>query len=413
MDGLDVCRELNKGRTTCPSSCSQLVRGRSTGFWSRARGRRLPHQAIQRSRIGGSGQGHSPQGQSNEADRETVESKTLEFADLRIDREKRLVQVKEIPVNLTAKASLADCALRGTRVMSTRAVRSLIRSGVTARGPTNIRSTRISTVCEARSRKTRHNHVCPDGVGRGLSLLRPIRGNRLTAIPRRRVPLVIKTNTVYAKLAGALWSYSHHRWNHPRCDPSTALLPGSPAAQPPGPRGAHCRRRAAHRRRPDRRGGAQARFPHDDGDQSDHRALPARPRRGNPRLLRSSGKGQALTSRQNPVATFVGGSPRLPILGDDPRHPETRNIFSASKITREGVLEGYLYIVLASEHFVGVAGMLRGSYILRTGAWASGRKRGHHADRCPAALAISLAASPASIGTSGGSGRSLPWHGSF
>ncbi len=71
-----------------------------------------------------------------------------------------------------------------------------------------------------------------------------------------------------------------------------------------------------------------------------------------------------------PVTTFVDGGPRLPILGDDPRRPERRNIFSASPIVREGVLEGYLYIVLGSEHWVGVADMMRGSYILRTGAWA-------------------------------------------
>ncbi len=71
-----------------------------------------------------------------------------------------------------------------------------------------------------------------------------------------------------------------------------------------------------------------------------------------------------------PIETFVSGVPRLPLLGDDPRHPERTNIFSASPIRREGILEGYLYIVLGSEHFVGVADMMRGSYILRTGAWA-------------------------------------------
>ncbi len=50
--------------------------------------------------------------------------------------------------------------------------------------------------------------------------------------------------------------------------------------------------------------------------------------------------------------------------------PDSRNIFSAAPILRDGQLEGYLYIVLASEHFVSVAEMLRGSYILRTGAVA-------------------------------------------
>lgn len=72
----------------------------------------------------------------------------------------------------------------------------------------------------------------------------------------------------------------------------------------------------------------------------------------------------------DPVGEYVDGYPRLPIVGDDPRHPDSQNIFSAAPILREGELEGYLYIVLASEHFVSVAEMLRGSYILRTGAVA-------------------------------------------
>ena len=72
----------------------------------------------------------------------------------------------------------------------------------------------------------------------------------------------------------------------------------------------------------------------------------------------------------DPVLHYVDGKPRLPITGDDPRHPDTQNIFSAAPIMREGNLEGYLYIVLASEHFVSVAQMLRGSYVLRSGAVA-------------------------------------------
>ena len=71
-----------------------------------------------------------------------------------------------------------------------------------------------------------------------------------------------------------------------------------------------------------------------------------------------------------PVDVFLDGNARLPILGDDPRHPERRNIFSVTPVLRDGTLEGYLYIVLASERFVSVADMLRGSYILRSGVWA-------------------------------------------
>jgi signal transduction histidine kinase len=72
----------------------------------------------------------------------------------------------------------------------------------------------------------------------------------------------------------------------------------------------------------------------------------------------------------DPIREYIGGDRRLPIVGDDPRHPDRQNIFSAAPIIRDGRLEGYLYIVLASEQFVSVAEMLRGSYILRAGAVA-------------------------------------------
>jgi len=71
-----------------------------------------------------------------------------------------------------------------------------------------------------------------------------------------------------------------------------------------------------------------------------------------------------------PVGVFIDGHRRLPILGDDPRNPDRQNIFSAAPIVRDGVLEGYLYIVLAGEQFASAAGVLRGSYILTAGAWA-------------------------------------------
>jgi signal transduction histidine kinase len=71
-----------------------------------------------------------------------------------------------------------------------------------------------------------------------------------------------------------------------------------------------------------------------------------------------------------PVELFIDGSGRLPIAGDNPRHPDQRNVFSAAPVVRDGVLEGYLYIVLAGEQFVSAAGILRGSYILKAGTWA-------------------------------------------
>jgi len=71
-----------------------------------------------------------------------------------------------------------------------------------------------------------------------------------------------------------------------------------------------------------------------------------------------------------PVAAFLESPDRYPVRGDNPRHPEVPTIFSAAPVTRDGRVEGYLYIVLASEAFGSVVDLLRGSWILRTGAVA-------------------------------------------
>jgi signal transduction histidine kinase len=71
----------------------------------------------------------------------------------------------------------------------------------------------------------------------------------------------------------------------------------------------------------------------------------------------------------SPIDVLLDDRSPLPILGDDPRHPERRNIFSAAPIVRDDVVEGYLYIVLASEQVTSVADLLRSSFILQSGAW--------------------------------------------
>ena len=58
-------------------------------------------------------------------------------------------------------------------------------------------------------------------------------------------------------------------------------------------------------------------------------------------------------------------------LGDDPRTPGAQTIFSASEVHNEqGDLEGYVYMVLASEQYESVAGALSGSYFMKLGTQA-------------------------------------------
>jgi len=72
-----------------------------------------------------------------------------------------------------------------------------------------------------------------------------------------------------------------------------------------------------------------------------------------------------------PIKRLLSKTNSLPILGDDPRDPANRKVFSASPVIRNGQTEGYLYIILGGEEFDAEAQMLRGSYILRLSLWAA------------------------------------------
>ncbi len=85
-----------------------------------------------------------------------------------------------------------------------------------------------------------------------------------------------------------------------------------------------------------------------------------------------------------PIEAFLRadeGGGQFPILGDDPRHPERRKIFSVAPIRersghptaagRERHL-GYLYVVLAGEQMESMAAMVQESYIVRLGLLTAG-----------------------------------------
>lgn len=71
------------------------------------------------------------------------------------------------------------------------------------------------------------------------------------------------------------------------------------------------------------------------------------------------------------VRAFLGGA-RMPVLGDDPRHPGARKIFSAAELRQNGVLAGYLYVVLAGEAYDALAADVWASQAFTTAAWLSG-----------------------------------------
>ena len=72
-----------------------------------------------------------------------------------------------------------------------------------------------------------------------------------------------------------------------------------------------------------------------------------------------------------PLRQFIAAAAhgRRPFVkGDDPRHPERPNIFSAAEIrTESGALEGYVYIILSGEEQQAVTAEHLGGYVRRLG----------------------------------------------
>ncbi len=64
-----------------------------------------------------------------------------------------------------------------------------------------------------------------------------------------------------------------------------------------------------------------------------------------------------------PIARFLQGPTRLPLVGEDPRDPAGMKIFSAAPVTDGGDLAGYVYVILGGEQYDALASSVRGSYI--------------------------------------------------
>jgi signal transduction histidine kinase len=65
-----------------------------------------------------------------------------------------------------------------------------------------------------------------------------------------------------------------------------------------------------------------------------------------------------------PLRRFMEGG-ELPILGDDPRQTGARTPFSVAHIEIMGQENCYLYVILGSEQYASVAGMIEDSYIIQ------------------------------------------------
>jgi signal transduction histidine kinase len=67
----------------------------------------------------------------------------------------------------------------------------------------------------------------------------------------------------------------------------------------------------------------------------------------------------------DPLHAFLAPGGRLPLLGDDPRRPGQRRIFSAAQIPAYGQPRGFLYVVLADPVHERPASLLSQSYVIK------------------------------------------------
>jgi len=70
-----------------------------------------------------------------------------------------------------------------------------------------------------------------------------------------------------------------------------------------------------------------------------------------------------------PINKFIDSKGETLVLGDDPRSPGTKTIFSATKVIENGQIKGYVYITLGSEKFQKISGALLGKYWLNLTGW--------------------------------------------
>lgn len=66
-----------------------------------------------------------------------------------------------------------------------------------------------------------------------------------------------------------------------------------------------------------------------------------------------------------PLDEFIATEGKSMVLGDDPRNPGKTKVFSAASVVENGVIQGYVYVILASEEYQVVSDQLLGSYVMK------------------------------------------------
>ena len=83
----------------------------------------------------------------------------------------------------------------------------------------------------------------------------------------------------------------------------------------------------------------------------------------------SPGKVKRKNVDLDPIKAWLEEKATIPVLGDDPRNPEGKKVFTAAPILENEILQGYLYVILGGETYDSVVQKLKGSYILKLSTW--------------------------------------------
>ncbi len=69
----------------------------------------------------------------------------------------------------------------------------------------------------------------------------------------------------------------------------------------------------------------------------------------------------------DPIKEFLASEGKKLVLGDNPRDIHTPKVFSAAPVTMNGMVYGYIYVILGGEEYDSIADRIRVSYILALG----------------------------------------------
>ena len=70
-----------------------------------------------------------------------------------------------------------------------------------------------------------------------------------------------------------------------------------------------------------------------------------------------------------PILKWINSDKTQIILGEDPRNPDGKKVFTAAPVFDGNAPFGYLYVILGGEEFDGIAAKIKKSFILRISMW--------------------------------------------